>query len=112
MNPMEINREKFRAVALMIALANSGCVIVPAGRGTTNVQEEQTQWSGSSAGHTTTPYRPGPTAEGYYGPVTEGYYGPTTEGYYGPVTEGYYGPTTEGYYGPTTEGYYGPVQEY
>ena len=92
---MEINREKFRVAALLIALANTGagCIVRTSH---VNVREETTPWTGSAPAPT---YTPGPTSESYPPP-----------GYYPPVNE-YGGPSYE-YYGPPAEEYYPPPQEY
>ncbi len=92
---MEINREKFRVAALLIALANTGCG--PAHR-QVNYQEEETGWTGSAPPPI---HHPGPTAE-YYPPGYEaGFYAPP------PYEGGYYGPPAEEWYPPPAE-YYPP----
>jgi len=89
---MEIDREKFLAVAMALALAGqAGCGGSP--RGTSNIREESS-WGGSHMGRA-----PAPTYEGaYYPPPAEG-------GYYPP-------PAEEGYYPPPAEEYYAPPAEY
>jgi hypothetical protein len=100
---MEINRDKFRAVALMIALAaqsQAGCIVVH-DPPRTNLREEQTSWTGTA---------PRPVQPAVVSPVYEGY-APTSEYYPPPVYEAGYGPTNEYYPPPAYEGY-GPVNEY
>jgi hypothetical protein len=95
---MEINREKFRVAALLIALANGGCV---ARQSQINFREEQTSWTGSAPQPT---YTPGPTNEAYptpYPPPAE-YGGPAYE-YVPPPSEEWYPPPQE-YYPPPMEG--------
>ncbi len=97
---MEINREKFRVAAMLIALANGGCV---AHRSQINFQEEETSWTGSAKPPTVVTPGPGPTAE-YYPPT--GYYPPPAE-YVPPPYE--YSPPQQEYYPPPME--YGPIPE-
>jgi hypothetical protein len=81
---MEIDREKFRVAALLIALASGGggggCVVhqQPA----SNLREEQTSWTGSAPRPTVV--QPGPTYEAGYAPPYEGY-APNSE--YVPIVE-------------------------
>jgi len=101
---MEINREKFRVAALLIALANGGCV---ARQSQINFREEQTSWTGSAQQPT---YTPGPTSEAYptpYYPPPSEYGGPAYE-YVPPPSEEWYPPPQE-YYPPPMEG--GPFVE-
>ncbi|MBI5502486.1 MAG: hypothetical protein HY907_19740 [Deltaproteobacteria bacterium] len=93
---MEINKDKLRIAAALIALANGGCVVR---HSQVNFREETTSWTGSAPAPT---YTPGPTSEGY------GYAPPPT--YYPPPYE-YGGPSYE-YYGPPAEEWYPPPQEY
>ncbi|NMC70939.1 MAG: hypothetical protein GYA57_12870 [Myxococcales bacterium] len=93
---MEINREKFRVAALLIALANTGCG--PAHR-QINYQEEETGWTGSAP--PPSHLSPGPTAEYYPPPYEAGLYAPP------PYEGGYYGPPAEEWYPPPAE-YYPP----
>ena len=102
---MEINKDKFKIAAALIALANGGCVVH---RSQVNFREEQTSWTGSAPAPT---YTPGPSNEmygGYYGGRPPGY-GPSYE-YMGPAYE-VGGPSYE-YYGPPAEEWYPPPQEY
>ena len=88
---MEINREKFLAVAMAMALSGSqGCGGAP--RGTSNIREEPS-WGGSNLGPA-------------HAPVYEGAYAPPAYegGYYPP-------PAEEGYYPPPTEEFYAPPDE-
>jgi hypothetical protein len=100
---MEINREKFRVAALLIALANGGCV---ARQSQINFREEETSWTGSATPPTVVTPGPGPTAEGY-GYPTPGYYPPPSE-YMPPPSQEYYPPPQE-YIPPPME--YGPIPE-
>ena len=96
---MEINREKFRVAALLIALANTGC----GGRQSqVNFREEETSWTGSAQPPTVVQPGPGPTAE-YY---PTGY--PPPYEYQAPPAEEWYPPPQE-YYPPPQE--YGPIPE-
>ena len=95
---MEINKDKFKIAAALIALANGGCV---ARHSQVNFREEQTSWTGSAPAPT---YTPGPTNEAY-----GGYYGGRPP-IYAPQYE-YGGPSYE-YYGPPAQDWYPPPQEY
>jgi hypothetical protein len=97
---MEINREKFRVAAMLIALANGGCV---ARQSQINFREEETSWTGSAPTPTTVTPGVGPSAEGY---PTPGYYPPPAE-YVPPPYE--YSPPQQEYYPPPME--YGPIPE-
>jgi hypothetical protein len=93
---MEINREKFRVAALLIALANTGCG--PAQR-QINFQEEETGWTGSAPPPI---HQPGPNAEYYPPPYEAGIYVPPPyEAGYGPPAEEWYPPPAEYYPSPT-----------
>lgn len=99
---MEIHREKFRIVALLTALANTGCA--PAYR-QINYQEEETSWTGSAPSPThVSPGGPGPTAESYPAPYEGGLYAPPPYegGGDGPPDEEWYPPPEESYPPPPT----------
>lgn len=91
---MEINREKFRVAALLIALANTACGPRPA---RVNYREEETSWTGSAPLPTYVSPGTGPAAEGY---PPGGYHPPGYE-YVPPPYE--YAPPPDEYYPPIYE---------